>query len=340
MAASRISLPELARLCRRVATGVDAGIDDRKIWRREAETGSGTRRRQLEKVLAGVSRGDSVAESIAQTHDYFPPLVHDMVAVGEKSGHLSEVFCRLAEHYEHQLRLRRAFVASLVWPVSELVIAVGVIGLLIWLMGALGGVDILGLGLVGLPGLVVYLAVVATTGVAVAWTVREIARGSVWTRAIQHGLLRIPIVGAAFGTWSLARFTWTLHLTLDVGMEIRQALALALKNTRNDHFARHTPTILQAVSDGRSVHEALSRAGVFPQEMLEAVAVGEDSGRLSESLQRLSDQYEERARGSLAILSVAGGYAVWGLVAVCIIVLIFRLASFYLNTLNSLAAPR
>ncbi len=340
MAASRLSLLELARLCRRVATGVDAGIDDRRIWRREAEVGGRERRRQLAKVFEAVSRGNGLAESIAQSDDCFPPLVHDMVAVGEGSGHLSDVFRRLADHYEHQLRLRRSFVASLVWPITELVIAIGVIGLLIWIMGALGGTDILGFGLVGTSGLIVYLGIVTSVGLAIGWLIREIVRGSLWTRSIQHGVLRIPIVGAAFRTLSLARFAWTLYLTLDVGMDIRQALALALKNTRNDHFARHAPSVLKAVSAGRSVHEALCGTRAFPQDMLDAVEVGEDSGRLTESLQRLSDQYEEQARSSLAILSVIGGYAVWGLVATIIIVLIFRLASFYLNTLNTLAAPR
>lgn len=339
MAGSRLPLLELARLCRRVATGVEAGIDDRKIWQREAETGHMQRRVQLAKVSEALSQGSSVAESIARTGDYFPPLFHDMVAAGETSGHLSEVFRRLADHYEHQLRLRRTFVASLVWPITELVIAVAVIGLLIWIMGVVGGADILGWGLTGTSGLIVYLAIVASVGLATVWLIRQTVRGSLWTRSIQHGVLHIPLVGPAFRTMALARCAWTLYLTLDVGLDVRRALTLALKNTRNDYFVRHVPTVLNAISTGQSIHEALGRTGAFPQEMLDAVEIGEDSGRLAESLRRLSDQYQEQSQSSLAILSVIGGYAIWGLVAALIIVLIFRLASFYLDTLNTFAMP-
>ena len=75
-------------------------------------------------------------------------------------------------------------------------------------------------------------------------------------------------------------------------------------------------------------------AGCFPADFLDAVAVGEQSGALVESMGRLSRLYQDQARTALAALNVLAGFAVYAAVAMVIIVLIFRLAGFYFRTLN------
>lgn len=338
--AARINLKDLAGLCRRVAIGVESGIDDRKIWAREADRGSGRLQQELRAVGDAVSRGQSITDAMAQAGDVFPPLVHDMVTVGETTGHLADVFRRLAEHYEHQLQLRRALLAGLVWPLTELALAVAVVGLLIWIMGVLGGVDILGWGLVGTKGLAVYVTGVGLAAAAVGGLLYAIRRGALWTRPLQHAALHLPAVGRCLRTFAMARFTWTLQLTLDVGMDLRRALPMAFTSTGNDYYARHAADTVADITAGCAVHETLRHTGALPVELLDAVEVAEESGRLTESLKRLSSQYAEQARTALATLSVVGGYLIWALVAAIIIALIFRLASFYLGTINELANPR
>ena len=75
---------------------------------------------------------------------------------------------------------------------------------------------------------------------------------------------------------------------------------------------------------------------MFPREFLDACDVGERSGRLPETLNHLSRQYEEKARHRMAAVAVVAGFAVWGLVAMFIIAMIFRIFSFYLDTINDL----
>ena len=65
---------------------------------------------------------------------------------------------QLADHYEHQLKLRRTLSGSLTWPLIELALALSVVGLLIWVMGAIpqlakNNIDLLGFGLTGTSGL-------------------------------------------------------------------------------------------------------------------------------------------------------------------------------------------
>jgi len=337
----RISIRDLARLCRRVATSLEAGIDVRNVWAREAERAPGlTARTRLRAVSEAVNEGQSLAAGLAETGDYFPPMFRELAEVGEQTGHLAESFVRLAEHYEEQLKLRRILVAASTWPIVELGLALGVVGFLIWIMGIIGqrgdnAVDPLGFGLVGNTGLAAYLTFLALIGIALFLVYQAIRRGMIWTAPIQLLLLRIPILGQAFQSVAMARLTWALHLTLEAGMGLRRALGISLRSTRNAHYTRHIRSVDRAIEAGEPVHQAFRDTGAFTPHFIDAVHVGEESGRLVESMAILSRQYREQAEAAFRAMTVLGGFAVWILVAAIIIFFIFRLAFFYINTLNS-----
>ena len=232
-------MKSLAALCHRLATALTAGIDARTVWAREAEHARGHAARQhLAAVSRAVNQGQSVAEAFSATGDFFPPLVREMVDVGEQTGHLGEVFGRLAEHYQAQVQLRRTFLSAITWPMFQLVAALAVIGLLIWMMGIIGRIngvpiDMLGLGLVGNRGLAIYLAIVGGAGLLLAAAIRAASRGALWIAPVQRAILRVPVLGPALQTTALARLAWSLNLTMNAGMEVRRSLRLSLRSTRN-----------------------------------------------------------------------------------------------------------
>jgi type II secretory pathway component PulF len=88
------------------------------------------------------------------------------------------------------------------------------------------------------------------------------------------------------------------------------------------------------LEQGHSLREALAEAGCFTRDFLDAVAVGEESGRLVEALALQTRQYREQARSATATLTTLAGFVVWAIVAVFIIVMIFRLATFYFSALG------
>jgi type II secretory pathway component PulF len=67
--------------------------------------------------------------------------------------------------------------------------------------------------------------------------------------------------------------------------------------------------------------------------------VGEQSGKLVESMGRISKEYNQRASLAISVLAQIAGYAVWIMVSAFIIMLIFRMASFYTNTIYELSQP-
>jgi type II secretory pathway component PulF len=339
---SQIGLRELAQLCRRLSTGLEAGVDVRRVWAREKEGYvSPTLRRHFHQMVEAVNHGETISDAVAETGGYFPPLFRELVNVGEQTGKLAEVLRRLADHYDHQFRLRQAFLAAIAWPMLQLTAAVGIIGLVIYVMGFLPTmengkpVDILGLGLVGERGLILYLLMVGGTVAAVAAVVQAIRRGLVWTRPIQLALIRVPGLGRPIETLALAQFSWTMYVALEAGMDLLKALPLCLRSTGNAHYTDHTAEILQEIRGGGEITHALADTKAFPRTFLDSFHVGEESGRLPETLAILSDQYQDQARRAMTTLTVIGGFVVWGLVAMVIIALIFRIASMYIGTINS-----
>jgi type II secretory pathway component PulF len=336
-----VATKQLAALCRRTATSLTAGIDVRRTFAREAQTTSGALGRNLGTVSETVARGGSLAEGFRATGEYFPPLFRQLVEVGEQTGHTAEIFSQLAEHYEHQLALRRSFVSSIAWPLIQLTVALATIGLLIWIMGWLetrgSSADLLGWGLKGTRGLAIYLAIVGAVAAAIGLMIQGVRRGAAAWKPVQSFLLRLPGLGGAMQTLALARFSWTLHLTLDTGMDVRRALRIALENSNNVRFEAANEPMQRAIGEGRPIHEVMSAARVFPPAYVDAVTVGEESGRLVETLAILSRQQQEEARTAMSILVRLAGFAVWAMVAVFIIVMIFRLFGFYVGTIQSLA---
>jgi len=338
---SRIPLKPLAALCRRMAIALGAGVDVRTVVGREAQQARGFASRQrLATISDGVNHGESLSDALARTGDFFPVLFREMIEVGEESGHLAEVLAQLAEHYEERVQLRRTFLGAITWPMFQLTVALAVVGLLIWVMGFIGRstgttVDILGFGLVGERGLAIYLAFLALAA-AVLWAaIRVAVRGGLWGRPIQNLRLRVPVLGPALQTVALARLAWSMFLTMNAGMELRRSLRLSLRSTGCTRYMDQIGQIDREIAGGNSIFESFYAAGCFPPDFLDALQVGEHSGKLVESMARLSRQYQDQARASLATLTTLAGFAVWALVALLIVVLIFRIFSFYLGAIRS-----
>jgi type II secretory pathway component PulF len=339
---ARIGLRELAQLCRRLSTGLEAGVDVRRVWAREREGYlSPTLRRHFEEMVEAINRGETVTDALAETGSYFPPLFLELVNVGEQTGKLAEVLKRLANHYEHQLKLRQIFLGAITWPMMQLTMAVGIVGLVIYIMGFLPKgedgkpFDILGLGLIGGQGLIVYLMVIGAIVAAIVIVIQAIRRRLVWTRPIQLALVKVPGLGKPIETLALAQFSWTMYVTLEAGMDLLKALPLCLRSTGNAHYTDHTSEIIQEIRHGSEITHALADTKAFPRTFLDSMHVGEESGRLPETLAILSEQYQDQAKRAMAAMTVVGGFLVWGLVGMIIIMAIFRIASFYLGYLNS-----
>jgi len=333
----------LAQLCRRLAISLESGLDVRKIFVREAQGRSpfGMRRR-MQAISDHVAKGGALAEAFVEARPYFPTLMCELVRVGEESGHLDEMFRHLAEHYEFQVRMRREFMSSISWPITQLVSALLLIGLVIWISGMIGGkdlegreIDILGFGLRGTPGLIHYFTILGCCAAAFYLLYQAMRRGVFWARPVQRAMLLIPAAGTALETLAVSRFAWSLYLTGESGMSLLKALPLCLQATQNDRYISQTDAIVTSVRRGDPLTDALSSTHAFPTRFLDTLDVGERSGRLPETMKLLAGQYQDEARVAVKVLMQIASWVVSFLVMGMICFFIFRIATMYVGTIQS-----
>jgi len=329
---SRISTRQLAELCHRLSTSLAAGVDIRKVWKNEADRAHGMlARKHFRAVSDAINDGADMREALSHTEEYFPELFHEVAQVGHQTGHLDEAFGQLAENYDFQLKLRRSFLASIAWPMIELGMAIVIIGVFIWGLGIVEEMtgtrnDFLGFGLVGTSGLIKYicfLALVAGAAFGVWWAFQ---RGLAWVKPIQRVVIRLPGLGKAVESLALGRLSWTLHLTMNSGMDIRRAVAIALRTSRNARYTDQMRSIDSWIQQGSSLYEAFNQSMVFPRSFMDVLHVGEETGMLVESMKTLADQYREKAEAAMKVLAVIGFFVTFGLVAAILIILILKIA--------------
>jgi type IV pilus assembly protein PilC len=338
----QLSNKALAELCHRLAVETDSGIDIRRTWQREAEMASGRVQAYFANVRDAVARGDSLFASLARTGGLLPPLFLEMTRVGEETGSLSRVMRRMETHYRRRVQAQRLFLGAIAWPMIELAFAIVVIGVLIWVLGIVNQrnpdksqpIDILGFGLVGNRGLFIYVNFLIVLGLCIGGLIVAVKRGMLWTRPLQRALLRIPAIGNALERIALARLSWALHLMLNVDMDLRRVVPLALRATGSDYYVQHTNQIVGDIGRGDPMHLAFARTGAFPREFVDALTVAEESGRIVESMERVSNRYDEEAELAMKTLSIAFGWFVGACVMGLIVLLIFRLAGSYFGAIN------
>lgn len=340
MFAKRVSTKRLALLCRSLGTSLEAGVPILKSIDTAARKSSDAElRRVMQQVLDDIKSGSMFTDAVDSHGRYFPDLFVDMIAVAEQTGTLPEVLLSLANHYENNIRLQKDFLSQITWPVIQLVAAVLIIALLIFVLGWIGqgsgAIDILGWGLLGASGAAIWLTGWVFAAIALWFGYQFAIRSLSGRKAIHRTLMTVPVVGKCLRDFAIARFSWAFHLTQSAGMPIDDSLDASLRATANGAFDAASRQIIDDVMNGEQLSDALVNSRLFPEEFINIVHVAETTGTVPEALDRMSPQFEEDARRSLKALTVMAGWLVWVIVAGFIIFVIFKIVLWYTGLINS-----
>ena len=339
----RISTKALANMCRSLSTMLHGGIAIAKAFKLTAEKTRDPRgKHALQEMTLLIAKGYDITTAMREQGRAFPDLMLDMINVGEQTGSLPEVLKSLAVHFERTIRLRRTFLRSIAWPVFQFIAATLVIALLIWILGIVASAgssrgqafDPLGFGLSGERGAMIWLGTVygIVFGAFIFYAVAS--RNLSGRRFLDPLLLRIPAIGHCIQSFAIARFSWAFALTQQAGMPIQPSIEASMRAASNGAYAAAAPRVWAQLKGGDTLSEALDSVKLFPADFIQMVEVGETSGTVPETLERLSPQFEEQAERSLATLTAIVGWVVWMLVAAFIVFLVFRIALWYVGMIN------
>lgn len=340
-----MSLRNAANFCRRVGTGFKAGVDFLRLIDSEAKHGDGRKRSVLAEVHRSLRNGNQLHVAMREHASYFPPLMIAMTHAGEVTGKLDRTLIALANYYEERIKIYREFISQITWPAIQLFLAVNVLAAFIYLLGVLtpagGGqmLDITGLGLRGVSGvLTLYAYVAGVLGVIVAMVV-AFQKNVAGVQNLIPILYKIPVMGNALQTITLARFCWTLALSLDGGIDPIRAIHLGLDATDSDYYRSAKDEVEKAILGGATMGEALQATQVFPSEFITEVELAEHSGTDAEAIMHLAEEYDVRSSAAMRTLGAVASGVVRAAVIIAIVLLIIRMLSGLGNVYNEALQP-
>ncbi len=334
-----LSASQLEQMCYRLGSSLQAGIPIAEAWGNESELLRGRIHRSFGGVHARLLEGESLADALVG-EPCVPPMLAEMVRAGEETGQLDQAFLRMADYYRALVRMKRTFWQGVTWPALQLVAAAALITVffvaLHVLQSRIPGLvapDVFLLGLSPLENLLLFWGVLLFVVSSVFLAVKGIRSG--WFGSLPlRAALAVPLLGSTIKSLALSRFAWAFGTAADAGMNAQQAILLGLRSTQNGLYQSHERAVAASVGAGKDFFTALRRTNAFPSDLLQAVRTGELTGKLTESLARLADDYREQSAANLRRISQVSGF---GVLVATTALMGFSILFMYANYLGTLS---
>ncbi len=262
------------------------------------------------KIRDEVSSGQSFSHAVKTQPDYFDDLFCNIVEAGEQSGSLETMLDRLAEYKEKSESLKAKIKSAMNYPIAVLAVAGIVSGILLIEVVPQFEEVFAGFGaelpeftqmVVDMSGFMtewwhVGLAVM----VAIFFAYKEMHKRSQAVRDGQERLmLKLPILGDIHDKSCIARFARTLSTTFSAGVPLVDALESVAGAAGNVVYLEAINKIREEVSSGIQLNTSMKSSGVFPNMVIQMVAIGEESGALDSMLDKAATYYEEMVDNSV-----------------------------------------
>jgi general secretion pathway protein F/type IV pilus assembly protein PilC len=267
----------------------------------------------LREVRAKVADGTSLADSMALFPRAFNELAVSMVRAGQEGGFLEDVLERIAEFTEHQEDLKAKVIGALAYPVFLAVAGFAVLTILVIFfvpkfkpifekLEKQGEMPALTTALIDSSNFLLswgWLLALGFTGCLFAyWSWAKTPAGRF---AVDGWRLRLPKAGTIYLNLALSRFTRILGTLLHNGIPILQALRIAKDSTGNRVLTEAIDQAADNVTAGKTLAVPLGTCKYIPRDVVEMVAVGEESNNLDKVLIDVANGLEKRTGRQLEL---------------------------------------
>jgi len=331
-----VKVQDKAIFARQLATMTGAGYnlaDALKV------IGSQTRNTYFKEVInevgGDVESGLSLSTAMAKHTDVFNTVFIAVVKAGEASGRLPEVLKDVASELERDYGFSSKLKNAMLYP-AFIVIAIIVIGALMMIKVIPQLEDIFADTAVGLPWttraviavsnfLASYWWVVLAVIIIAYFLFRVYIRSSAGNYAWSKLKLKIPVFGPLVTNTEITRMTLTFEILARTGIPLLEAINITADTMNNEVFKRGLKVAAKEVERGVPFSAPLVKNENFPSMIGQMVSVGEQTGKIDEVFERLSDHYlEETDRQIKGIASLVEPVAIV-LIGIVVAVIVFAI---------------
>jgi type IV pilus assembly protein PilC len=229
----------------------------------------------------------------------------DLVASGEQSGALETIYGRISTYKEKAEALKSKIKKAMTYPIAVLVIAFVVTAILLIFVVPVFQDIFAGFG-AELPGFTLFVISISEfmqsywyfglgALFAFAFLFKRAHRKSQSLRdSVDKNILKLPVIGDLLEKAAVARYARTLSTTFAAGVPLIDALASAAGASGNAVFRDAILEVRTEVSSGMQMNLAMRNCKIFPDMVIQMVAIGEESGAVDDMLSKVATVYEQQ----------------------------------------------
>ncbi len=295
---------DIAVISRQIATMLGAGVPlVQTIEMISKGHNNGNMQKLLTEIGNKLSSGIPLSDCLREHPRYFDDLYCDLVASGEQSGALETIYDRIATYKEKAEVLKGKIKKAMTYPISVLVISAIVTSILLIFVVPVFEEVFAGFGaelpaftlfVVGLSDfMVAYWYIMLAVIFAIIFVFKRIHRNSQAFRdSVDRKILKLPVIGSLLEKAAVARYARTLSTTFAAGVPLVDALESAAGASGNAVFRDAILEVRAEVTSGMQMNLAMRNCSIFPDMVIQMVAIGEESGAVDEMLSKVATVYE------------------------------------------------
>ncbi|MFT3906030.1 MAG: type II secretion system F family protein [Steroidobacteraceae bacterium] len=311
----KVKPEDIAVFSRQLATMLAAGIP---LVQAFEIVGAGHEKPAMQKLIldikSDVESGTSLHEALGKHPLHFDELYVNLVAAGEQAGALESLLDKVATYKEKTEAIKKKVKKALFYPAAVLVVAVVVtIILLIFVIPQFESLfKGFGADLPAFTQMVINLSkfvqadgifIAIVLGVGVYFFIQTKKRSKAMQHFLDRAALKLPVIGPILNKAAIARYARTLSTMFSAGVPLVEALESVAGATGNIVYSSAVLKMRDEVATGQRLQRAMENTGLFPNMVVQMIAVGEESGSLDAMSGKVASFYEEEVDNAVDSMS-------------------------------------
>ncbi len=269
----------------------------------------------VEQIVNDVENGKSFSAAISKHPDVFSDIYVSLIKAGEKSGLLDKVLVRIADNMEKQQKLKSTIKGALMYPIIVVVLMVVVV--VVMMIFVIPQLTTLYKNLdveLPLPTQIVmtisditikFWPIVLGIGVLLFFLYKRWSKTEDGRLIVDNFKLKMPIFGKLIKQTTLAEFSRTFGLLVGTGTLVVEALVETADTAGNIYYKNAIKDVAKQVEKGVSIGDAMAYYPLFPPMLVQLVKIGEQTGKVDETLVKASEYFEGEVTQSVKTLTTA-----------------------------------
>jgi type IV pilus assembly protein PilC len=301
----RVPLADKMMFTRHLAVMIGAGFSLHKGLEVLAkQTVNLTFRKIIENLINGIKRGEAFADNLAKYPKVFNNFFVSMVRVGEKGGSLEKVLNILAQYLKKEHEFKGKVKGALIYPAVIVIALFGIgITMMITVVPKIAATfEEINMPLPFTTRIIIaisnFLSNYFLFGVIIFVILVIILIKFLKTKRGKHILswffLKLPFLNGITRKMNCAKFARSFSSLMESGVPVVESLTIASQTVSNVFYSKSLINAATEVKKGKNIQESLEKyIEIYPILVIQMIGVGEQTGELSDIVNRLADFYEE-----------------------------------------------